>query len=502
MGLILDSFAGGGGASTGIEIALGRSPDIAINHNAEAIAMHTANHPQTEHYIEDIWQVDPEKACKGREVDLMWLSPDCTHFSKAKGGTPKSNKIRGLAWVAVRWAKAVRPKVIILENVEEFKTWGPLDEGGMPIKHLQGETFGQFVSSLRELGYEVENKELRACDYGAPTIRKRFFLIARCDGQPIVWPEKTHGIGTVNAYHTAAECIDWSIPCPSIFVRKKPLAEATMRRIAKGTVRFVLQNPKPFLIGADQAAWLTKFNENSTGQALEEPLHTVMAGAPRFGVVSAFLTQYHGEQSTREVRGQCLDEPIMVIDASPRYGLIKANFVAKHYTGVTGSAVDSPLGTITAIDHNSLVSCCLMRQFGTSTAAPINEPMNTVMPNGSGGKTGLIAAFLTKYYGNERDGCSLAEPLHTVTSKDRLGLVTVSISGQDYIMTDIGMRMLQPRELFRAQGFPEEYIINPVYKGKPLSKSAQVRAAGNSVCPPVSAALVKANCSAALAEVA
>lgn len=275
MALIIDSFAGGGGASTGIEMALGRSPDIAINHNAEAIAMHTANHPQTEHYIEDIWQVDPVKACKGREVDLMWLSPDCTHFSKAKGGAPKSNKIRGLAWVAVRWAKAVRPKAIILENVEEFKTWGPLDGDGQPIKAQSGQTFDSFMSALRGEGYRVEHRELIACDYGAPTIRKRFFLIARCDGQPIIWPERTHGLGTGQPYRTAAECIDWSIPCPSIFGRKKPLVDATLRKIAKGTVRFVLNNPNPFLVDASQATWITKFKGNS-------------------GIVSAFLSQPNG----------------------------------------------------------------------------------------------------------------------------------------------------------------------------------------------------------------
>lgn len=475
MGLVIDSFAGGGGASTGIEMALGRSPDIAINHNAEAIAMHSANHPQTEHYIEDIWQVDPVRACRGREVDLMWLSPDCTHFSKAKGGTPKSNKIRGLAWVAVRWAKAVRPRVIILENVEEFKTWGPLDEGGMPVKHLQGETFGQFVNGLRELGYEVENRELRACDYGAPTIRKRFFLIARCDDQPIVWPERTHGLGTGQPDHTASECIDWSIACPSIFGRKRPLAEATLRRIARGIVKYVLNNPQPYIVPTTpySVATLvqTGYGERK-GQAprtldIEKPLGTVV-GSQKHALVSAFLTQYHGEQSPREVRGQILDEPIMVVDAANRYGL---------------------------------VACSLMRQFGTSSAAPIDEPMPTVMPGGCG-KTGLIAAFLTKYYGNERDGCSLTDPLHTVTSKDRLGLVTVSISGQDYVLTDIGMRMLQPRELFRAQGFPDSYIIDPVFNGKPLSKVAQVRAAGNSVCPPMAAALVRANCSAVLEAVA
>lgn len=417
MGLIIDSFAGGGGASTGIEIALGRSPDIAINHDAEAIAMHMANHPQTKHYIEDIWQVDPVKVCQGQDVDFMWLSPDCTHFSKAKGGAPKSNKIRGLAWIAIRWAKAVRPKVIILENVEEFKTWGPLDSAGQPVKSQQGQIFGLFIESLRKQGYSIDYRELRACDYGAPTIRKRFFLVARCDDKFSVWPKKTHSIGT---YRTAADCLDWHIPVPSIFSRKKPLVDATLRKIAKGTIKFVVNNPRPYIRAVD---WWKESNHEIT--------------------VSAFLAQYHGEQSGREVRGQKLDEPIMVVDSSNRYGFVACT-----------------LSTI-------MSGCC--------------------------GKTGLIAAFLAKYYGNEKDGCSLTEPLHTVTSKDRMGLVAATLSGYPLVITDIGMRMLQPRELFRAQGFPEGYVIDPIYNGRPLSKKAQVRMAGNSVCPPIAAVLVKAN---------
>lgn len=457
MGLVVDLFAGGGGASLGIEMAIGRSPDIAVNHSPEALAMHRCNHPDTQHYHEDVWAVDPLQVCRGEDVDLLWLSPDCTHFSKAKGGKPKSNKIRGLAWVAVRWAKTVRPQVIVLENVEEFRTWGPLDENGQPIKAQLGQIFDLFIGMLRGFGYAVEYRELHACDYGAPTIRKRLFLIARCDEQPIIWPEKTHGPGT---YRTAAECIDWSIPCRSIFGRKKPLAEATLRRIAKGVVKFVINNPNPYTVDSEKVVWLTKFNENSVGLPPDEPLHTVIAGAPRFGLVSAFLTQYHGEQSSREVRGQKVDEPIMVVDGANRYGL---------------------------------VSCCLMRQFGTSSAAPIDLPMNTVMPHGSGGKTGLIAAFLTKYYSSDMHGCSLADPLHTVTSKDRLGLVTVTISGEQYLLSDIGMRMLQPRELYRAQGFPDSYLIDPIHNGRPLSKKAQVRMAGNSVCPQVAAAIVRAN---------
>lgn len=435
MGLIIDSFAGGGGASTGIRMATGRDPDIAINHNAEAMAMHKANHPGTKHYIEDIWGVDPIAVTGGQPVDLMWLSPDCTHFSKAKGGAPKSPRIRGLAWIAVKWAKAVRPKTIILENVEEFKTWGPIDKEGNPIKALAGQTFDVFIRQLRDLGYTVEHRELVACDYGAPTSRKRFFLVANFNYSPVYWPEATHGPGRDNPYRTAAECIDWSIPCPSIFGRNKPLADNTLRRIAKGVVKFVLSNSDPYVA---QVAYGKHQKENE---------------------VSAFLAQYHSETTDSGVRGQSLNNPMLVIDSNPRY---------------------------------ALAACSLTRQFGTSIGQDIGKPMLTVMPDGSG-KTGLVSAFLTKYYGNEKDGCRITDPMDTITGKDRMGLVTVAIGGENYIITDIGLRMLQPRELFNAQGFPADYIIDPVYKGRPMTKTAQVRMCGNSVCPPVAEALVRAN---------
>ncbi len=428
MDIYVDLFAGGGGTSCGFEAAMGFSPDIAVNHSPEAIAMHAANHPRTKHYITDVWDIDPAEVCGGRPVGMLWASPDCTHFSRAKGSAPKSKKIRSLAWIVIRWAKEVRPKVIFIENVSEFRSWGPLDENGQPIKTLAGETFETFLNALRELGYIVEHKELRACDYGAPTIRKRFFLIARCDGDPIVWPEKTHGPETGTPYHTAAECIDWTIPCPSIFSREKPLAENTMKRIAKGVIKYVLQNPQPFLINASCCNHIC-----------------------RDSMVSAFLSQYHGEQSGKEVRGQAISEPLMVIDSSNRYGLC---------------------------------ACTLMRQFGTSSAAPIDEPMGTVMPEGSG-KTGLICAFLDKYYGNEKNECSLSALMPTAT---------VHINGKNYVITDIGMRMLQPRELYRAQGFPEDYKIDIKHKGKLLPKSAQVKMCGNSVCPPVAAAIISSNC--------
>lgn len=435
MDMYVDLFAGGGGTSCGFEMAMGFSPDVAVNHSPETIAMHAVNHPGTRHYQTDVWEVDPMEVCAGRPVGMLWASPDCTHFSKAKGGKPKSKKIRSLAWVVIRWAREVHPKVIFLENVEEFKTWGPLDSEGQPIKALSGETFAQFVSSLHELGYQVEYRELRACDYGAPTSRKRLFLIARCDGDPIVWPAKTHGPGTGKPYRTAAECIDWDIPCPSIFERSTPLAPNTLRRIAKGVLRYVVNNPKPYIVPC-------------SGK-----------GHDKASQVSAFLSQYHGEQNRNEVRGQALPEPIMVVDGSNRYGLCAVTLL-KNYSGVVGQKVDAPTGTVTAVDHHS-----------------------------------LIAAFLDKYYGTG-GGAELNDPMPTITGRDRMSLVTVTIDGEQYAISDIGMRMLQPRELFRAQGFPEDYIIDFPFRNRPLPKSAQVKLCGNSVCPPVAAAIIGANCNA------
>ena len=396
MELIVDNFAGGGGASTGIELATGRSVDIAINHDPAAIAMHRANHPTTKHYCENVWDVDPVEACAGCPVGLAWFSPDCKHFSKAKGGKPVEKAIRGLAWVAIRWAKLVRPRVIILENVEEFMTWGPLI-GNRPDPTRKGQTFRRFVHALKRYGYRVAWNELRACDYGAPTIRKRFFLIARCDGLPIVWPEPTHGdpstlfvaSGILHPWRTAAEIIDWTIPCPSIYDRKKPLCKNTMRRIARGLRKFVLEHPQPYIVDDH---------------------------------IAPFLIQYHTEQSGKEVRGQAVDKPLMTADSSNRYG--------------------------------------------------------------------LVTALLIKYYG-QGEGQSLREPLHTITAKDRFGLVI--IRGEPYQIIDIGLRMLTPRELFRAQGFPEDYIIDRDADGKHYPKSAQVARCGNAVPPPFAEALVRAN---------
>ena len=444
--LIVDNFAGGGGASTGIEIATGVSPDIAINHDPEAIRMHKANHPYAEHYCEDVWQVDPVAACKGHPVGLAWFSPDCKHFSKAKGGKPKDKNIRGLAWVACRWAGLVRPRVIMLENVEEFKTWGPLNRKHHPIKSKQGKTFEKFVQQLTDLGYEVQHREMIAADYGAPTMRKRFFLIARCDGNPIIWPEPTHGPadsaavkqGVLKPYVGAYTQLDFSLPCPSIFdtsegIKEKygiravrPLAKKTMDRIARGVKKFVLDNPDPFII-------------EDESDDIKMPI----------------LIQYHSETTKDEVRGQGIEDPIMTVDSSNRYGLV-TSFISKFYKSGTGQDAREPLHTITAGD----------------------------------GHFGEVRAFLTKYYGSGT-GQDIKEPLDTITAQDRFGLVT--IYGTEYQIVDIGLRMLEPKELYGCQGFPEDYIIDHDYTGKTYPRSEQVRRCGNAVCPPLPAALVKAN---------
>ncbi|EMT54261.1 C-5 cytosine-specific DNA methylase [Brevibacillus borstelensis AK1] len=494
--IIVDNFAGGGGASTGIELATGRSVDIAINHDPAAIAMHRANHPETEHYCESVWDVDPRVVTRGRPVALCWLSPDCKHFSKAKGGKPKDKGIRSLAWVAVRWAATVRPRVIMLENVEEFKTWGPLLKDGMPDPDKKGKTFQAFVNALKRQGYQVEWRELRACDYGAPTIRKRFFLIARCDGRPIVWPEPTHGdpnspevkSGKLKPWRTAAEIIDWSLPCPSIFERKKPLAENTLRRIARGIQKFVIDNPSPFIIRVNYSGsnhhycdpideplktitakngWgvvvptliQTGYGERK-GQAprslnLHKPLGTVVAGGAKHALVAAFLAQYHSETASHEARGQTLDRPILTLDTSNRYAL-----VASH----------------------------LVKMRGTNTGQPVTVPLQTITAGGN--HFGEVRAFLMAYYGSSV-GQNVDDPLGTVTTRDRFGLVT--IYGQDYQIVDIGMRMLEPHELFAAQGFPNTYIIERDADGKTYPKSAQVARCGNSVPPPFAEALVRAN---------
>lgn len=485
-GIIFDNFAGGGGASTGIEQAMGRPIDYAINHDPHAIAMHRANHPRTQHYCEDVWDVDPREVAGGRPVDLAWFSPDCKHFSRARGGKPVEKGIRGLAWVAIRYAKTVRPNLIFLENVQEFESWGPLKldttaHAWVADPEKMGHTFQRWIQQFRNLGYRVEWRSLMACDYGAPTSRTRLFLVARRDGRPIVWPEPTHGT-EMTPYRTAAECIDWSIPCPSIFTRKKPLVENTLRRIARGLQRFVIDAPDPFII-----------------------------------------TYYGPKRPEVEFRGSSLDEPLRTLTTFNRFGLV-VPYVIKHFGGATGSGITQPLPTITARGtQNQLLAAFLTRYFGKGTGRSVEKPAPTITPGGLG-KTGLITshmiklrgtcrhgqdlrqpmptitaggyhlgevrAFLLKYY-DPAGGQKLNVPAHTLTSKSRLGLITVA--GDDYQIVDIGMRMFQPREMFRAQGFPDDYIIDPDYGGRPLTKTVQVMMVGNSVSPHPAKALVRAN---------
>ncbi len=438
--LVVDSFAGGGGASIGIEQAIGRHVDIAINHDAEALSMHAANHPHTRHLRSDIWEVDPMEATGGKPVALAWFSPDCKHFSKSRGSKPVEKRIRGLAWVAVRWAKAVRPRIIFLENVEEFQEWGPvipkLDADGKPVigrdgrpvmvpcPARRGVTFRRFVNALRDLGYRVEWRELRACDFGAPTIRKRLFLVARCDGLPIVWPEPTHGDGRL-PYRTAAECMDWDVPAPSIFGRKRPLAEATMKRIARGLEKFVLSG-EPFIV-RDKAAWVIKHFGGVTGCRMDQPFPTILSKGAQNQLATATLAPAVAPYMVK-LRGSC-----------------------RH-----GQRMDLPAPTVTA----------------------------------GGNHLGLVNAFLVKYYGTAI-GQSLHEPVHTITSKARFGLVCAA--GRQHMIADIGMRMLTPRELYRCQGFPEHYEIEHGERGERFTKTAQIRMVGNSVSPPVARAIVRAN---------
>lgn len=482
--MIIDNFAGGGGASEGIEQAIGRPVDIAINHDPAAIATHKANHPNTLHYCENVWDVDPRDVAKGRPVGLAWFSPDCKHFSKAKGNKPVEKKIRGLAWVVLRYAATVKPRVIMLENVEEFATWGPLvkdsDGNHKPCPDRKGQTFQSFVRALERHGYKVEKKELRACDYGAPTIRKRLFMVARCDGQPIVWPEATHGEGKL-PFRTAAECIDWSIPAPSIFERTRPLAEATCRRIAKGIMRYVVNNPDPFIV--------TYYGDKAgefRGQPLNEALRT-QTTENRHGLVVPLLTECANASSQRNFN---ITDPLRTQCAQVKGGhfALVAPFIAKHYTGVVGSDLKDSLGTVTSIDHHSLVTSHVVKMKGNNIGQDSREPLHTITAGGL--HFGEVRAFLLKYYGTDQNP-KLKDPLHTVTTKERFGLVTVH--GVDYAIVDIGLRMLSPRELFRAQGFPDTYIIDTEFNGKPMTKTAQVKQCGNSVSPYPAKALVEAN---------
>lgn len=542
--LIVDSFAGGGGASLGIKAGIGREPDIAINHDPEAIAMHAANHPGTKHYCEDVWKVDPREACRGRRPALAWFSPDCKHFSRAKGGKPVDKNIRGLAWLVILWAKLVRPRVIMLENVEEFEDWGPLLGNNMPDPARLGLTFRIWKGKLVALGYKVEHRMIVCSDYGAPTTRKRLFLVARCDGLPIVWPVESDELALTD-YRVAADLIQWERPTYSIFLTneearrygvKRPLAENTMRRVYRGFEKFVVNNPTPYLIAMQR---------ENRALSLGEPLQTVTTQGNKFNLIAPFITEHANGSRPRSwradepLRTQCgnpkgghfaLIAPFMV----PRYGedpdparrgglgqaprarsvelpmptivpsqngaQLVAAFMAKHYGGheTPGSSLRRKLDTITAKDHNALVASSLVKLKGTCAhGQQLNLPLATVQAGGL--HYAETRAYLLKYY-ESNDAARIDGPLPTATSLDRFGLVTVH--GEQYVVADIGMRMLSARELYRAQGFPDDYVIDVEVEGKRLTNKAQVRMVGNSVCPPVAAALARAQFEHQVIEVA
>lgn len=466
--LIIDCFAGGGGASVGIEMALGRQVDIAVNHDPQAILMHKTNHRSTLHLTEDIFKVDLQKYVGKRHVALMWASPDCTSHSKAKGGQPRKSGLRILPWAVYKHAKSILPDVIIMENVEEIQQWGPLDENCRPIKEKAGEDYKKFIGAMVGLGYEFDSRELVAADYGAPTTRKRWYAIFRKDGKPIIWPEKTHSKDGAYGTEKWLECgdyIDFSDVGKSIFEREKPLADATLKRIANGIRKYILENPEPYIVKDGDKIYASYMDKacggNHTGCRgnLKKPCDTITA-VDHSQLVTAFLIQYHGEQKHGDSRGQLLTKPIKTIDTSNRYGLVTA-FITKFYKTGIGQGCDEPLHTITT----------------------------------SPGHFGLVSAFLIKYYGT---GCGqeIKEPLSTITTKDRFGLVNViiEINGEQFIISDIFLRMLRPEELKVLQGFPKDYIIDRDYRWRKYPAGEQVKRIGNSVVPIMAKALVEANC--------
>lgn len=540
---IVDSFAGGGGASTGIELATGRVVDIAINHDPDAILMHKTNHPHTVHYQASVWDVDPLEVTGGSPVGLLWASPDCKHFRKAKGGKPVDKNIRGLAWIVLRWAGTVQPRVVILENVEEFQTWGPVRRGH-PVKAKAGQTFRRFIDQLEGLGYAVEWRELVAADYGAPTTRKRFFLIARRDGRPIVWPEPTHAPadspevleGRKKPWRSAAEIIDWSLPCPSIFdtreeIREKyglsaqrPLRPNTMRRVARGVDKFVVKSANPFLVVVNHAGefrgqeiedplqtitakhgygvasptmapWTVTNTTNSTGHPVNEPIDTARTGGGGGQMfLGASLIQYHTEQS-EHVRGQEITGPIMTIDAANRYGLTAASLVKYYGSDQHGQNIQDPLHTVTAKDREGLATAHLVKMKGTNLGGPATEPVQTI--TAGGGHHGVVTTQITRAEpgADLRHWPEIRELLNTYCGYD-LGpedVILFQIGGARYFMADIGLRMLTPRELYRANGFPDDYKIERDYTGQTYGKSKQVARCGNAVPPPFATALVRAN---------
>lgn len=604
--IIVDNFAGGGGASTGIELATGRTVAIAINHDPDAILMHKTNHPYTEHLQASVWDVDPVQVCRGRPVGLAWFSPTCTHFSKAKGSALLDRKIRALAWIVLRWAGTVRPRVIMLENVEEFVTWGPVRKG-KPVKKKAGETFNQWLSQLKSLGYDVEFRNLVAADYGAPTTRTRFFMVARCDGQPIVWPERTHAprdsdevkSGKLLPWVSAAEIIDWTIPSYSIFASRaelkekyginavRPLAQNTMRRTIRGVDKFTIKSGAPFIIECNHKGDGHTFDLNepvntitgkytggvcepvmapftfsntggSVGSPACDPVHTirtaggqVLASASLMSIgqtgggdrirdirepapttvtkqeaciVAANMIQYHTEKA-ETVRANGVEEPIPTIDTSNRYGLTSANLVefygngqsidleeplrtvmshdhdalvsahiSKYFGGVVGEEVSEPLPTVTTIDHNAFTAAHVVKFKGTNLGQHPNDPLQTVTT--SAGEFAACQVYLAKADGqdlmhwpkirellNKHCGYSLADD----------DVLLLRIGGAYYFIADITLRMLTPRELYNAMGFPPDYVIDRDYKGNDYGKTKQVARCGNAVCPPMATAVVRAN---------
>ena len=462
----VDLFAGGGGASVGIEAATGRPIGVAINHSKYAVAMHRANHPETHHECCDIWEVDPRTVCAGRRVRRLWASPDCTEHSRAKGSKPRASGKRALAEVVIRWARDVQPEEIYLENVEEWADWGPLDENGRPDRTRKGDDFRAWCAALRECGYDIEFRILVAAHYGTPTTRRRLFLRAVRKGRPIVWPAPTHGAGLPRPWRTAAEIIDWSIPCPSIFGRKRPLAEPTLRRIAAGLRRYVVEAARPFIVPVTHP-------RDARVHGIDEPLRTVTAAnRGELALVAPTLIQTgYGEREGQRPRTLDLGEPLGTVVSGGKHALV-AGFLTKHYgKGVYQLPLDLPLGTVTAREH-----------FTASHVA--------LVPEGQCDRRGDMRAFVAAYYKSEREGQSLFDPLRTVPTHDRFGLVMVH--GEPYEIADVGLRMLAPRELFNAQGFPADYVIDLECDGKPLTKTQQIELAGNSVCGQVAEALVLA----------
>lgn len=613
--IVVDLFAGGGGASKALEGALARAVDVAINHNPYAIGMHAANHPYTKHLCEDVWQADPVKEAAGRPVGWLHASPDCTHFSQAKGGQPRDRATRSLAWVIPKWAGSLKragrpPRIISMENVMQMLKWGPLvakrdkatgrvvkldgtvaakgervplqQQFLIPDKRREGQTWRQFIGVMRALGYVAEWRKLKACDFGAGTSRERLFAVFRCDGEPIRWPEPTHGPGREHPYVTAADCIDWSIPCPSIFTRARPLADATMKRIARGVKRYVLDAAEPFIVGVGGRMGQTM--ERATGEPMQTitakadacvctptlvecanasadgvaradaPLRTITAW-PKGGshaVAAPVLVQTgYGEREGQAPRALDIDKPLgVVVAGGTKHALASAALVkfrhdsegapidaplptitsgagaarpagAAHAMGVMtahleqanggfydgdGKAADEPLSTITSSGtQQRLVATSMVTMRGDNVGAAADDPLRTISAGGEHHavmecqlspehEAGAlrVAAFLINYYGNGQ-ALALPEPIDTITTRDRLALVTVTVQGVPHVIVDIGLRMLQRHELFRAQGFPDDYIIDRMACGTPLSGSRSVAMVGNSVSPPPLHAIAVAN---------